>query len=50
MDDGKSIVKFWAPILKWRYENWPAKEVHIILGEIDVFMSFEYTKGEAMGG
>ncbi|CAM6018750.1 unnamed protein product [Sphagnum balticum] len=27
MDDGESIEKFWTPILKWRYENWQAKEV-----------------------
>jgi hypothetical protein len=50
MDDGESIEKFWAPILKWRYENWQAKEVHMILGEINVFMCFESTKGEARGG
>jgi hypothetical protein len=22
MDDGESIERFWAPFLKWRYENW----------------------------
>jgi hypothetical protein len=36
--------------LKWRYENWQAKEIHMILGEIDVFMCFEHIKGEARGG
>jgi hypothetical protein len=36
MDDGKFIKNIWAPILKWRYENWQAKEVHMILGEIDI--------------
>jgi hypothetical protein len=50
MDDGKSIEKFWAPILKWKYENRHAKEVHMILSEIDVFMCFEYIKREARGG
>ncbi len=50
IDDGESIEKFQAPILKWRYENWQAKEIHMILGEIDVFMCFEHIKGEARGG
>jgi hypothetical protein len=50
IDDGESVERFWAPILKWRYEDWQAKEVHVILGEIDAFMCFEYTEGYARGG